>query len=78
MFGRLNSIVKPVLGGVITGMAQSYIPDTALGGFGDVAVPVVVGMVMKDKTLVTIGAYQAGLKIAGNFGGTSTSSTGGF
>lgn len=64
----LKGLTKPLLGGVVTGFAQSMIPNNALGGFGDAAVPIAVGYFMNDKTLMTLGAYQIGLKLSGGLG----------
>lgn len=75
----LKGMTKPLIGGVVTGVIQSAIPNDALMGFGDVAVPIGVGYFMNDKTLMTLGAYQAGLKLSSNInlGGIATSSSGG-
>jgi len=73
----INSLIKPMAAGVITGVAQSFIPNNALGGYGDTIVPLAVGYIMKDKALQTIGAYQLGIKLAGSVGAPASSLGGG-
>lgn len=73
----LKTLMKPMTAGIVTGVAQSYIPNDALGGYADSAVPIAVGYLMKDKALQTIGAYQLGVKIANNLGAPSGSLGGG-
>jgi len=74
---NLKSLINPMVAGVVTGMAQSFIPNNALGGYGDSLVPIGVGYIMKDKALQTIGAYQLGIKLAGSIGAPASSLGGG-
>lgn len=73
----LKSLINPMIAGVVTGVAQSFIPNNALGGYADSLVPIGVGYVMNDKALQTIGAYQLGIKLAGSVGAPSSSIGGG-
>jgi len=73
----LGTVAKPVMAGALTGIVQSFIPNDALGGVGDAAVPIAVGYFMKDKTLITIGGYQLGVKLASGFGAPKSSVGGG-
>lgn len=74
----LTGAMKPIIGGMATGAIQSFIPDNALGGYGDSLAPIGVGYFMKDKTLMTIGGYQLGLKLAGSMMGGKTATNSGF
>jgi len=73
MFGMssLQTVLKAAIAGGVTGAVQNAIPDDALGGYGDVLVPIVVGMVTKNQTLQTIGGYQLGAKFASGLTGTA-------
>lgn len=75
----LKAMTKPLMAGVVTGVVQQLVPNGALGGYGDALVPVATGYIMNDKTLMTIGAYQLGAKLASGFNvsGITTSSQGG-
>lgn len=70
----IKGMVKPITAGLITGAIQSFIPNDALGGYGDTLVPLAVGWFMNDRTLQTIGGYQLGVKIASNMGGSVNAS----
>lgn len=77
LFGMssMNTIIKAMVAGTITGALQNAIPDNALGGYGDVAALGVVGAVTKNKTLQTLAGYQLGAKLASGFTGqTGTTS----
>ena len=71
--GGLKGLIRPITAGVITGVAQSFVPNDALGGYADSLVPIGVGYFMKDKALQTIGAYQLGIKIANSIGAPQSS-----
>ena len=70
--GSLKGATKPILAGLVTGAVQSVIPDDMLGGYADSLAPLGVGYIMNDKTLMTIGGYQIGLKLASGFTGAQT------
>jgi len=70
----LKGMMKPITAGIITGAVQSFIPNDALGGYGDTIAPLAVGWFMNDKTLQTIGGYQLGVKLASNMGGSLNAS----
>lgn len=74
--GGKGGIIKNVLDGAIVGVAQGYIPPTALFGFGDVLVPLGVGWFRKNPTLQVIGGYQLGIKLAAGIGGGGGGSIG--
>jgi hypothetical protein len=67
-------MMKPITAGIITGAVQSFIPNDALGGYGDTVAPLAVGWFMNDRTLQTIGGYQLGVKIASQLGGSMNAS----
>ena len=73
----LKSIIRPVTAGLITGVVQSYVPNDALGGYADSLIPVGVGWFMNDPTLMTIGGYQLGIKLASGIGAPQGSVGGG-
>jgi len=68
----LNSALKPIAGGVITGVIQSVVPNNLAGGLADSAVPLGVGYALNNNTLMTLGGYQVGLKLANMFTGNAT------
>lgn len=79
LFGMSNmqTIIKNAGAGALVGFLQSKVPNDALGGYGDSLVPLGVGMVMKNHTLQTLGAYQLGIKLASNFAGGESTNVGG-
>lgn len=72
----LKGAIMPIIGGVATGVVQSFIPNDMLGGFADSAAPLAVGYMLNDKTLMTIGGYQIGLKLAQGIGGGNAAGSG--
>lgn len=73
----LGAVINNVLDGLIVGGVQSFIPNDALGGFADTLAPIGVGWFRKNDTLMTIGGYQLGIKLAQKFGGATGAATGG-
>lgn len=70
----INRVAGNVVDGVLTGVAQSVIPDSI--PFADELAPIGVGWFRKNDTLMTLGGYSLGTKLAsmitGGFGGNST------
>jgi hypothetical protein len=69
----LMGAIKPIGAGIAVGVIQSMVPNDALAGYGDSLVPLGVGFFMNDKTLLTLGGYQLGLKLASGITGGMTS-----
>jgi hypothetical protein len=59
---------KKLAPGFVAGVAQSMVPNDAMGGWLDPIIPVGVGYFFKNDTLSTIGSYQLGIQAARTFG----------
>ena len=73
----VDKVTANVLDGLLVGGIQSYVPNDALMGFADTLVPIGVGWFRNNDTLMTIGGYQLGIKLAARFGGAQGVVTGG-
>lgn len=71
--GGFKAPLKKMAPGFLSGVIQSFVPNDALGGFADPAVPAVVGYLMKDDTMMSLGAYQLGIRASQKFGAGSGS-----
>ncbi|GAH96110.1 unnamed protein product [marine sediment metagenome] len=73
----MGAVINNVLDGLMVGGVQSFVPNDALGGFADTLAPIGVGWFRKNDTLMTIGGYQLGIKLAQKYGGATGAATGG-
>ena len=63
----MSRVTGNVIDGVLTGVAQSLIPNNI--PFADELAPIAVGWFRKNDTLMTLGGYSLGMKLASGFTG---------
>ena len=74
----MKKVTNTLIDGMLVGAAQNFIPNDALMGYADDVVPIAVGWFRGNETLMTIGGYGLGVKLASQLtGNTKSTSIGG-
>lgn len=73
----IDKVINNGIAGILTGAIQQKVPNDALWGYADSIVPIGVGAFMDNDTLITLGSYQVGIKLAAQLTGGGTVNVGG-